>query len=248
MGEIRRGVFKYLVVYGCSLMLTCLLGAGAANAATLNFSGMTWNVKSGSGMGPGPNTWSEQNAWVDTNGNLHLKISYSAGKWQCAEVWTQESLGFGRYEWYVEGRIDQLDRNVVLGMFNYGGSDGINEIDIEFAKWGVQKNKIGNYTVYPAQAGLNSVTYPFAVSLTGAATTQRFTWTSESIMFQSLHGWQTDDTNLFYQKVYAPPLYGMYIPQVPMPVHINLWLFQGKAPSNGKPVEVVIKKFSYAQM
>jgi hypothetical protein len=176
-----------------------------------------------------------------------LRISYSSGKWQCAEVWTEDLLGFGSYEWFVDGRIDQLDKNVVLGLFNYGGTDNINEIDIEFAKWGVQKNKIGNFVVYPAQLGLSYVTFPFAVSLTGTATTHRFMWNYNSVMFKSLNGWQTDDSNMIYEQLYSPLLYGMYIPQIQMPVHINLWLFKGRAPSNGKPIEVVIKKFSFTQ-
>jgi hypothetical protein len=248
MGKSDRGAFRLLALHGCSFMLACLLGSGVSQAATLSFSGYTWNIKSGSGLGPGPNDWSEQNAWVDTEGNLHLKISYASGEWQCAEVWTEASFGFGRYEWYVDGRIDKLDRNVVFGMFNYGGSDGFDEIDIEFAKWGMQKSTIGHYTVYPAQAGLDPVSYAFDVSLTGTATTHRFTWNYDSVAFQSLQGWQTDNSNMIYQQTYSPSLYGMYVPQIAMPVHINLWLFNGKAPSNGKPVEVVIKKFSFSQM
>jgi hypothetical protein len=34
------------------------------------------------------------------------------------------------------------------------------------------------------------------------------------------------------------------IPQTPLPLHFNLWLFRGKAPLDGKPVEVVIHSFS----
>jgi hypothetical protein len=247
MRERNLRVFKFLLFGGFSFVLSCLFGAGISQSATLNFSGKTWNVKSGSNLGPGPNNWSEQNVWVDSAGNLHLRISYSSGKWQCAEVWTEDLLGFGSYEWFVDGRIDQLDKNVALGLFNYGGTDNINEIDIEFAKWGVQKNKIGNFVVYPAQLGLSYVTFPFAVSLTGTATTHRFMWNYNSVMFKSLNGWQTDDSNMIYEQLYSPLLYGMYIPQIQMPVHINLWLFKGRAPSNGKPIEVVIKKFSFTQ-
>jgi hypothetical protein len=30
-----------------------------------------------------------------------------------------------------------------------------------------------------------------------------------------------------------------------MPFHLNLWLFDGKPPADGKPVEIVVKAFSY---
>jgi hypothetical protein len=30
-----------------------------------------------------------------------------------------------------------------------------------------------------------------------------------------------------------------------MPIHINLWLFQGKAPKNGQEIEVIIHQFKF---
>ncbi len=91
------------------------------------------------------------NVWLDAVANLHLKITQRDGKWSCAEVTMQKRLGFGRYQFQVSGRLDQLDDNVVLGLFNYltrdVGHDGTNEIGIEFARWGSYKNPIGNYIV-----------------------------------------------------------------------------------------------------
>ena len=49
-----------------------------ANAKTLTFAGEQWVVKNGVAA-PGPNNWSEDNAWVDSLGQLHLKISYLNG-------------------------------------------------------------------------------------------------------------------------------------------------------------------------
>jgi len=242
MGKIK----SFLSAFFCAWILTCLLWAGVSHSATLNFSGKTWYVKSGAALGPGPNNWSDQNAWVDATGNLHLKITNESGVWNCAEVWTEEAFGFGTYKWFVKGRIDRLDKNVVLGMFNYGDTDGIDEIDIELAKWGLKSNRIGNYTVYPAQSGLKNMTYPFAVSLNGTASTHRFKWSSNNVTLQSYRGWSTDRRYMIAQKVYSPSLFAMYIPQNPLPVHINLWLFEGQAPANGKEVEVVIKKFTFS--
>src|SRR3954463_15767795 len=123
-------------------LLTLLLAAeGAARAATLHFAGYDWTVKSGNGLGPGPCDWSESNAWVDETGALHLKISHTGGTWSCAEVETTQSLGFGRYQWWVIGEVDKLDANVVLGLFNYPtpdvGPDGPHEIDIAVPRWGI---------------------------------------------------------------------------------------------------------------
>jgi hypothetical protein len=30
-----------------------------------------------------------------------------------------------------------------------------------------------------------------------------------------------------------------------MPVHLNLWLFENRAPADGKEVELIVKSFSY---
>ena len=109
-------------------------------AKTIRFSGYNWKVKSGSHEGPGPNNWDENNVWVDQGGYLHLKLSKQGDRWYCSEVSTEDRLGFGRYQFWVVGRVDRLDPNVVFGLFNYPtpevGPDGTNAIDIEFAKWG----------------------------------------------------------------------------------------------------------------
>ena len=66
--------------------------------------------------GPGPNRWEEKNVSVDASGYLHLKLTERDGKWYCAEVYTQEALGFGLYEFRSSGRVDRLDPNVVFGL------------------------------------------------------------------------------------------------------------------------------------
>lgn len=221
---------------------------------TIKFSGYDWYVKEGSALGPGPNEWSASNVWVDSEGKLHLRISFNptTQKWECADVWTTTNLGFGKYEWFIDGNIDQLDKNVVLGLFNYPSGlrypDGSNEIDIEFAKWGNESANIGNFVVWPARliSGYSKWSVSFPVSLTGTYTTHRFNWTSGSITFQSLHGWRLDDNNLIYTKTFtpSPKKAKSYIPQQALPVHINLWLFRGAAPSNNLPVEIIIGRFT----
>jgi hypothetical protein len=223
-----------------------------AATKTLTFSGLTWYVKSGTNMGPGPNNWSADNAWVDANGKLHLKITYSTTTktYQCAEVWTTASLGFGKYEWFIDGRIDALQKDVVLGLFNYPtaaiGPDGTNEIDIEFSKWGNAKNKIGNYTVYPTSLNYSYKTFPFTFTLSGTYTTQRFTWSSTGVRFQSLNGWRTDNLYPIQDYTYAPSSPQNYIPQTAEPVHINLWVFSNggrQTPALKSSFEIVIGKF-----
>jgi hypothetical protein len=224
---------------------------------TIAFSGYDWDVRAKGKGGPGPNSWDDANAQVDDRGRLHLKITAatnSAGdtEWQCVELATFQRLGFGRYQFQVIGRIDELDRNVVLGLFKYPtpdvGADGTNEIDIEFAQWGRATGNNADYVVYPAsgpRAPGDNV--EFRVALQGAYTTHRFLWESNQVTLQSLHGHHDDDTNEFERWQYAPDVPRL-IPQQPTPVRVNLWLFRGMAPSDGAEVEIIISQFAFTAL
>jgi hypothetical protein len=216
---------------------------------TIQFSGYEWIIRENGLSGPGPNIWSPENVWLDENGDLHLKISHTADGWQCAELTTTERFGFGTYQFQVDGPIDQLDPNVVLGLFNYPtpdvGADATNEIDIEYAHWGNAEWPIGNFTVWPAQSGLEQTGESFPVELNGTYTTQRFTWDSDQIFFQALHGHRADNDQGIHSWLYQPEDPLTRIPQQAMPVHINLWLFEGKPPMDGNEVEIVIHQFTF---
>ena len=124
--------------------------AEAAYPSTISFSGYSWYVEnSAQPVNPGPNCWSNspENVWVDENGWLHLKITYSNGHWYCAELTSTRTFGYGTYAFYTASRIDTLDKNVVLGLFAY--KDDSHEVDIEFSKWGILDYSNGWFTVQP---------------------------------------------------------------------------------------------------
>jgi hypothetical protein len=240
---------QHLTLNALLLLALCLFSALPALSQTLKFSGYEWEVRSGDRGGPGPNAWSATNVWLDAKGWLHLKISHQNGDWSCAEVTMNQRLGFGTYQFQVMGHLDKFDRNVVLGLFNYPpseiGPDGTNEIDIEFAHWGRADAPIGNYTVWPAKENVRQTSKTFDFTLKGDSTTQRFIWNSQGILFQSLHGRRDDNRSEFGKWLFQPMESGDRIPQQPLPVHINLWLFQGQAPFDGKEVEIVIQSFKF---
>jgi hypothetical protein len=219
--------------------------ASAAPVRTIQFSGYTWYVESSSQRAdPGPNYWSNsaQNVWVDQNGWLHLKITYSNGRWQCAEVTCTQTLGYGTYAYYLASRMDNLDKNVVLGLFAY--KDDYHEVDIEFSKWGQSNYKNGWYTVQPRPyvEGTNQRT--FNVQLNGDYTTHYFTWRPNRIYFESFGGHYpigTEPQDNIIQSFTS----NSQVSASGAKAHINLWLYRGLAPSNGSPVEVVIKSFQY---
>jgi hypothetical protein len=223
-----------------------------AQGPRIQWQGHTWILRAATGSGPGPNNWNPTNAFVDASGFLHLKITADPSApngFDCSELYTTDSLGFGTYQWQVESRTDQLDPWVVLGLFPYGppalGPDGSNEIDIEYSRWGHPDGTDGGFTVYP-DSGKKITTHQFNFALTGTYTTSRFTWSSTGIQFWLMGGFQPVETttNVMNEWNDTPENPEKNIPQRPMPLHINLWLDRGHAPANGQPVEVIIHSFT----
>ena len=70
-------------------------------------------------MGPGRNAWRVENVRdnvrVDAFNGLSLTIAQRDGRWTCAEVWLNEALGFGRYEFEVR------NPGAVLTYVRWGG-------------------------------------------------------------------------------------------------------------------------------
>jgi Glycosyl hydrolases family 16 len=235
-----------------STVAALLAGGAMCHAGTIRFSGYTWDVRPSGSGGPGPNNWDQNNVWVDGRGYLHLRLTKRNNRWYCSEVSTQNRLGFGRYQFWIVGRVDKLDKNVVFGLFNYPtsdvGPDGTHEIDIEFAKWGSSSARIGNYTVWPATTGVSRGAKTFSFTLNGDWSTHRFTWSPQSVFFQSQHGHYDNNSYQFASWLYQPRNPTTYISRKPMPVHINLWCYDGRAPSNGQQVEVVVRAFKFTPM
>lgn len=242
----------------CALLVP--VSAQEGSIKTLKFSGYTWEVREQGKSGPGPNYWDARNVWVDRDGNLHLKITRVKGangdEWHCAELTSTEKFGFGRYEFQTLGRVDRFDQNIVLGLFDYPtygeDPDGTNEIDIEFARWGNAKYPNGNFTIYPAEGKRgtkDSFTFEYALPATtpNPLATHRFTRTRKQVELLTFNGAGRAGDKPLARWTYAPAE-ARLIPQKPLATHLNLWLFQGKPPMDGKEVEVVLKKFSFTPM
>ena len=233
-----------------ALAAALILFAAPALAREIEFAGHSWYVRDYPG-GPGPNSWNANDVFVDAAG-LHMFISQSGGVWTSTEVvMLGPPLGFGTYEFEVTGAIDTMDRNVVLGLFNYAASEeigpsGTNEIDIEITPWGDKQNPNRlNWTVYPYKAGPKAVAEHRVLKLSGDASTHRFIWSASQIDYASYDGYpDSPGFALLHSWVYAPDDPATHIPQVPLVLHINLWLLEG-IPEKDKPVEVIIRNFRF---
>lgn len=218
----------------------------------ISFAGHTWNVKASSDatVGPGPNYFSDSSddVWVDGSGYLHLKIVQRSGRWYCTEVFSTDAFGYGTYTFQTTCRADQLDPNVVLGMFTWDDAAptyNYREIDVELGRWGAVVNDNAQFVVQPWQTASNM--HRFDIPASGSAFTHGFLWTPHSVYFQSLTGTRSIPGDAAYE-IESWTYTGSDIPPEGQGnARINLWLLDGSAPTDSQPVEVVITNFSYHQ-
>jgi hypothetical protein len=207
----------------------------------LNFSDYRWRVKNADLAGPGPNYFSdsESNVWLDAIG-LHLKFDYRGGKWYCAEVVLDHSLGYGVYTFQLDARVDSLNYNAVFAGFVY--ESGSREIDIEFSQL-LSNPYNAQYVIQPWNVPGNIEYYDMPAT---TQSTHRFEWRSDKIIFTSWTGHDLSPAagNTIHTWTYTgsdtPPPGGERM-------RFNLWLFNGNPPTSGTADEVVVKSFSYQE-
>lgn len=219
-----------------------------SSARTLEFSGLQWTVKASgeSPVGPGPNYFGNttDDVWVDANGHLHLKISARDGKWYSSEIISNDIVGHGTYTFTLGSRIDQLDPNIVVGLFTwdtYAPEHAYREVDIEFSRWGDPLYYNSSYTVQPYTTAGN--THSWETTLAGTDSTHSFAWYPNRVDFSSYQGDPAGDPiqSWTYTGADIPP---EGTAGAGANARINFWLFGG-APSDGQEAELVVKSFDF---
>lgn len=209
----------------------------------ITWSGESWAIKtSRSPVGPGPNVFSKSNVAVDAQGGLHLRIARDgSGAWTTAEIIGPRTYGYGTYTFTIDSAVDDLDPNVVLGLFTWSDRARFahREIDIEFARWGSATDPTNaQFVVQPHDVAthLRRFSQP-----PGMDTTHRFTWRPGRIDWESRDAAGGIIAAYSYTGADVPPTGDER-------VRLNLWLFGGNAPSDGQPVEVVIRSFGFTPL
>jgi hypothetical protein len=250
------------------------------SARNISWSGYNWWVRTSGGnpQGPGPNIFSDstETVFVDSNGDLHLRIHQENGKWVGAEINNHQSLGYGTYEWEVSSRYDLFATNVVGGLFTYldpnsvanqteglvgnGIADTPHEIDIEFTQaWGGANLY---HTTHDPDVQSPSTSYYQA--LTGDNTTHRFTWTEDSITWGSYHGHVAGVANPLHPiaeqrsgphngnpaiHTYTGPVVPKDLNEIPI---INFWMsgnnVSNTGPTDGLDQEMIIHRFTFTPL
>ncbi|HMS63973.1 MAG TPA: hypothetical protein PKD83_01825 [Ignavibacteria bacterium] len=213
----------------------------------LNWSGFTWCVigSNETRCNPGPNYFSSDtdNVRVDSAGDLHIRITNRNGKFYCPELFTVETVGYGLYTFYTSSRIDDLDKNIVLGLFTWNDlnceTNANSELDIEFTRWGDATDpNLLNYSVQPTNSGQE---------------TDRFrVWPMVLNGNNSIHliaYWKFNANNIpkSSEVCNSDPV---LIPDPEKNTHlnINLWLNRGNYPSNNQEAEVIIHNIDFTPM
>jgi hypothetical protein len=154
---------------------------------SFHWSGYDWWVKSStSPVGPGPNYFSSStnNVSIDTQGRLHLRITHVGSTWQCAEIVSQLTLGYGTYRFHLATPVDTLDPNIVLGLFTWSDENDFanREIDVECGRW-INPADYANaqFVRQPYYLPSHLVRYRIPTLATNA--TPSFNWQTNAIAF-----------------------------------------------------------------
>jgi hypothetical protein len=219
---------------------------------TLDFSGRTWRLKGPGFYGPGPNLFCDTAncTWVDGDGRLHVTVQNISGSWYSTEVTLEEPLGYGDYIFTTLGRLDTLHPNIVLGLFIWqygpcfepenGWWNPYNEIDVEFSRWGVPGNDVGQFVAQPYDFPGNISRFDATFS-DGELTSHAFRWLSDRVEYRSWRGGPDDESqgSLIHTWTYTGP----HIPRPEQPrVHIDLWQFENPPASDQ---EVILDAFTF---
>jgi len=217
----------------------------------LSFSGYDWWVKTSSGLvGPGPNYFSDStnNVWVDNLGQLHLRITNRSNQWQCAELVTVRTFGNGNYRFEVGSRVDNLDPNIVLGLFTWSDDPAYadREIDVEISRWGNPADTNNSqFVVQPYQ--LSGHLLRFAIPAGQTNSTQLFRWETNRVTFQTLR--RSFSPSPAPSNVICSWTNTLGTPQTgDENIRINFWLPNGNPPSNNSEAEVIIRSFDFVPL
>lgn len=212
-----------------------------ATAREIPFSGQQWMVRSSGGQlsGPGPNVFSDglDTVRVDGQGRLHMAIVAAGQGWHSAEVTLSRPLGYGTYELDVETNPFGMDRQAVFGFFTYSSApeQAHRELDVELSYWGRQGEQ--NDAQFVVQPSVSPDTVRRFVVKHGHVV-YRIRWERGLAEFSAT---AADGTVLqHWSRTVGVPEAG------DARIQLNLWLFQGKPPQNGQPVEFVIRAFRFA--
>jgi len=215
-------------------------GQSSSPSKMLNFSGYEWRVRNAPSNRGGMNLYDAENASVDENGAMHLRIAKAGDKWTCAEVSLNRSLGYGTYSFLVRD-TSRLEPAATLAIFtwDYAGADqNYREVDIELGRWGDPTSLNAQYVVQPYYVHTNIVRF----AVPAGELTHSFHWEPGRLSFKTMRGAGGAST----ARAVAEHVFTSGVPSPGMEAaRMALYVFgSSKLPlQNG--AEVVIERFEF---
>jgi len=176
-------------------------------------------------------------------------------------------MGYGIYTFVIEGDLESLPANSVVGLFTWDDNtlvtQGNSEVDIEIARWG--DPSVSDVLLYSTQPVWFGGYFPERTNVVNHApgelngiTSHRIEWTDSIITWTSWEGradgsnqignWTFDLNNPPRVKVEGSISSDPII--IPAPgntthARINFWMFNGGPTSDNQEHEIIIRNFSY---
>jgi hypothetical protein len=235
----------------------------------INFADQEWLTESymSEKSFPGPNYYSnaEDHVWVDNRGFLNLTIQENEfGQWLCSSVKSIQIARYGIHRFKIIGNLEDLDKNVVVGMFLYRVDpmqpEQRAEVDIELSSWGFPKdtpegtiNASSNvhYVLWEPWIDIDSPKVQSSDSFwmnmpRGTHTTHELTWHPKTLSFMSYHGHSPTNPNKKVARFFelSNVKYDSWaLPKEDEKMHllINFWIHESDHPSDLQKQSIRIK-------
>ena len=230
---------------GSIALVTIEKGVGTPQFAphgSLKFSGYDWHVRmTESDKGGMSNLYDAENAWTDASGALHMQIKNKSGRWSCAEIFLNRSLGYGTYSVTVRD-TSHLEPAANFSMFTFdewASDEHFREMDVEVGGPGDAANKnSARYVKQPLYMAGNL----FAFAAPSGTLTYVLRWEPGHASFKTFRGRSASGG----AQLVSEHEFTSAIP-APGKAVIRLIFYAVASEKNPlqKPSEVVVEKFEY---
>ena len=206
---------------------------------TIAFSGYDWLVRQTQNDRHGMNDYDGRNAWVDSEGHLHLLLTEREGRWTSADLRLTRSLGYGTYAFDVRD-TSELDPSAAFSMYTFdplGSDQNFRELTVDVSRWGDPGSMNGQFVVQPETVPANV----FRFAIPAGLVTYSFRWEPGRVSFQAVRGsGPPRGDNVVAERLFTArvPTAGAERPQ------LTLLYDRSAARPPSKAVEVVVEKFT----
>lgn len=206
----------------------------------IHFSGYDWNVSSSLvDRGGEPCDYDPEGVWVDEKGALHLRTGPREGRWRCAGISLNRSLGYGTYRFVINDTA-RLPISPVLAIFTRTDAEQVSYrigLGLQFSRWGKNAELNADYVVSPYYVPGHVAHF----IVPPGTMTHTVRWSPEMAEFKTVEGAGSKQGKLVNDHVFRS---GIPVASFEK-VRLDFYDFQHSKSALKEPVEVVVQKFDY---